>query len=87
MSLEFAWTVNSDQNISFEVIENLARTMWLRMMRLYSVYAVSTMQHNKRSAEAVVRDSSERRLLAVYIPTGGINLQLGFRIFSKARVH
>jgi hypothetical protein len=39
------------------------------MMRLYSVYAVfglvtsSTMQHDKRSAEAVVRDSSERRLI------------------------
>jgi hypothetical protein len=28
---QFAWKVNSDQNISLEVIENLARTMWLRM--------------------------------------------------------
>jgi hypothetical protein len=32
--------VDSDQNISLEVIENLARTMWLRMKRLYSVYAI-----------------------------------------------
>jgi hypothetical protein len=48
--------------------------MWLRMMRLYSEYAIfglvmsSTMKHNKRSAEAVIRDSSERRLVAVYDP-------------------
>jgi hypothetical protein len=67
-----AWKVNSDQNISLEVIANLARTMWLRMMRLYSAYAIfgivtsSTMYHDEGSAEAVVRDSSERRLLAVY---------------------
>jgi hypothetical protein len=26
--------------MSLEVIANLARTMWLRIMRLYSVYAI-----------------------------------------------
>jgi hypothetical protein len=32
---------NSDQiRIFLEVIENLARTMWLRMMRLYSVFGL-----------------------------------------------
>jgi hypothetical protein len=74
------WKVNSDQNISLGVIENLARTMWLRMMRLYSVYAVFgvvtslKIWHDKRSTEAVVRDSSERRLVAV----SGTRWQLTF---------
>jgi hypothetical protein len=55
------------------VFKFLARTMWLRMMRLYSVYAIfglvtsSTMWQDKGRAEAVVRDSSERRLVAVYL--------------------
>jgi hypothetical protein len=34
------WKGNSDQNISLEVLANLARTMWLRMVRLYSVYHI-----------------------------------------------
>jgi hypothetical protein len=39
MAAEAVKKIYCDQNISLEVIANLARTMWLRMMRLYSIYA------------------------------------------------
>jgi hypothetical protein len=40
-------TANSDQNISLEVIANVARTMWLHMRMM----TLSTIQHDKGSAE------------------------------------
>jgi hypothetical protein len=45
----FAWKGNSDQNISLEVIANMAaKTMWARMMKLYSVYQIMVSWRHRR---------------------------------------
>jgi hypothetical protein len=64
---------NSNQNISLEVIENFDQNnvaendeAIFSMCRIWPRDIIEDIaEHDKRSAVAVVRDSSERRLVAV----------------------